>query len=187
MKKILFVLALIVSLSACTNKEVPVIDYVFVDDYDAYKIIDYTNLNEYFDIKSVSCKLDEKNLLVDIELEKNGNDLACNTSKLRYFKYTRFASYLQNNRYTLNVEIYDNEEKQIKSEIELLNADNLFEKELSEGDTFILKCKVRIKGSDKKIEVLKNEGITVFLFGLVNEKKKNFDSDEDEEDNESFI
>ncbi|WP_270550044.1 hypothetical protein [Bacteroides xylanisolvens] len=190
MKKILSVLGLIACLSACTHNKVPVIDYMFVDDYDSYKIIDYTNLDEYFDIQSVSCELTENILSISIELEKNENRFNCETSKLKFFKATNLMSYLNKYRYTFNVEICDSEEDEIKSKTKFLNAEQLFGKELKKGDTFTLKCETKIKGSDKKIELLKKDGIYVVLYGLVNESNKqsdNEDYEDSDDDDESFI
>lgn len=146
MKKVLSLLGLLVCLAACTNKEVPVIDYVFFDDYDSYKIINYANLNEYFDIKSVNCELEENNLFIDIELEKNQNQFKCEISKLRFFKYANIVSFLNKHRYTFNVEVWDKDNDEVKSTIKILNAEHLFDKELKKGETFTLKCQATIKG-----------------------------------------
>lgn len=191
MRKILSVLCMLLCFSSCTEK-VPVSDCFFMTDFDSFKVIGFTNLGNYFDVKSTDCQFEDNNFLFEIELEKNDEYMECDAQKLKYFKYTETLSFLKKFRYTLYAELYDNDEDKLDARIDFLNADKLFEKELEEGDTFTLEMKVKIKESKKIVESVKEDGLTLVLMGMVNENKKvkgfsglyddNEEEDSDEED-----
>jgi len=195
MKKFLSALCLLLCLSSCTEK-VPVSDCFFMTDFDSFKVIGFTNLGNYFDVKSTECKYEDNNFLFEIELEKNDEYMECDAQKLKYFKYTETLSFLKKFRYTLYAELYDSGEDKLDSRIDFTNADKMFEKELEEGDTFTLEMKVKIKESKKIIESVKEEGVTIVLMGMVNENKKSGgrglsdiygDEEEDSDDEDDFI
>lgn len=194
MKKLLSVLCMLLCLSSCTEK-VPVCDCFFMTDFDSFRVIGYTNLDKYFEVKSTDCKFEDNNFLFEIELEKNDEYMECDAQKLKYFKYTETLSLLTKFRYTFYAELYDNDEDKLDARIKFLNADKLFEKELEEGDTFTLEMKVKIKESNKKIESVKEDGLTLVLIGMVNENKKVkgksiydlYDEEEDSDEEDDFI
>lgn len=160
-------------LTSCSKKseskskmDVTILDLDFVNNYAPFNMANnYLNLNEFYDATIIQTKLSNKDLYVDIQLKRNDYEINANTAILKYSKTDNIDDCkLKENRYTLYMELYDNQYKMLDSEINIQNAEKLFNDSL-----LILKNVVSLtKMSDTQLSLIKEKGACIKLYGLFN-------------------
>ena len=151
------------------NMDVAILDLDFVDDYAPFSVANnYFNLNELFDASPIQTTLNDKDLHIDIQLKRIDNEMNVNTSILKYSKTNNVDDCkLKENRYTLYMELYDNQYKILDSKINIQNAEKLFNDSL-----LILKSVASLnKMDDAQLNLIKENGACIKLYGLLNASK----------------